>query len=285
MSKIIENKEFEGERPLFMLKDAKLINVKFNFGESPLKESENLELSNVTFTYKYPIWYSKHISVKNSTLEEMARSGIWYTEDIILEDVLLNCPKTFRHSNKITVVNSTFTDAKESFWFCSEISLKNVKANGDYMFMESKNISVENFELDGNYCFDGAKNISVRNSKLISKDSFWNCENVYVENSEIRGEYIGWNSKNVVFKNCIIESNQGFCYMKNVKLIDCVLENTELAFEYSTVDATINSRIESIKNPISGTIVCDEVGEVIIDENAKKPCRTQIFQRKREENV
>ncbi|MGN1278184.1 MAG: DUF3737 family protein, partial [Candidatus Onthovivens sp.] len=38
MSKIIENKEFEGERPLFMLKDAKLINVKFNFGESPLKE-------------------------------------------------------------------------------------------------------------------------------------------------------------------------------------------------------------------------------------------------------
>ena len=43
MQKIIENQEFEGERPLFMLKDTKLNNVKFNFGESPLKESKNIE--------------------------------------------------------------------------------------------------------------------------------------------------------------------------------------------------------------------------------------------------
>ena len=116
---------------------------------------------------------------------------------------------------------------------------------------------------------------------MISKDSFWNCENVYVENSIIRGEYIGWNSKNVIFKNCIIESNQGFCYMENLKLIDCVLENTDLAFEYSSVEATINSSIVSIKNPLSGTIVCDSVGEIIIDENSKKTCKTQIFERKK----
>ena len=211
----------------------------------------------------------------------MARSGIWYTNDISLFDVTINCPKTFRRSKRISLFNCVFTSGDESFWFCEDISLNNVKANGDYMFLNSKNINIDNFEIDGNYCFDGGKNICVRNSKLISKDSFWNCENVYVENSIIRGEYIGWNSKNVVFKNCIIESNQGFCYMENLKLIDCVLENTDLAFEYSSVEATINSSIVSIKNPLSGTIVCDSVGEIIIDENSKKPCRTQIFERKK----
>ena len=281
MQKIIENQEFEGERPLFMLKDAKLSNVKFNFGESPLKESKNIELNNCTFTYKYPLWYSSNIKLSSSTLETMARSGIWYTNDISLFDVTINCPKTFRHSKRISLSNCVFTSGDESFWSCEDISLNNVKANGDYMFLNSKNINIDNFEIDGNYCFDGGKNICVRNSKLISKDSFWNCENVYVENSIIRGEYIGWNSKNVVFKNCIIESNQGFCYMENLKLIDCVLENTDLAFEYSSVEATINSSIVSIKNPLSGTIVCDSVGEIIIDENSKKPCKTQIFERKK----
>ena len=281
MQKIIENQEFEGERPLFMLKDAKLNNVKFNFGESPLKESKNIELNNCTFTYKYPLRYSSNIKLSSSILETMARSGIWYTNDISLFDVTINCPKTFRHSKRISLFNCVFTSGDESFWFCEDISLNNVKANGDYMFLNSKNINIDNFEIDGNYCFDGGKNICVRNSKLISKDSFWNCENVYVENSIIRGEYIGWNSKNVVFKNCIIESNQGFCYMENLKLIDCVLENTDLAFEYSSVEATINSSIVSIKNPLSGTIVCDSVGEIIIDENSKKPCKTQIFERKK----
>ena len=281
MQKIIENQEFEGERPLFMLKDAKLNNVKFNFGESPLKESKNIELNNCTFTYKYPLWYSSNIKLSSSTLETMARSGIWYTNDISLFDVTINCPKTFRRSKRISLFNCVFTSGDESFWSCEDISLNNVKVNGDYMFLNSKNINIDNFEIDGNYCFDGGKNICVRNSKLISKDSFWNCENVYVENSIIRGEYIGWNSKNVVFKNCIIESKQGFCYMENLKLIDCVLENTDLAFEYSSVEATINSSIVSIKNPLSGTIVCDSVGEIIIDENSKKPCRTQIFERKK----
>ena len=281
MQKIIENQEFEGERPLFMLKDAKLNNVKFNFGESPLKESKNIELNNCTFTYKYPLWYSSNIKLSSSTLETMARSGIWYTNDISLFDVTTNCPTTVRRSKRISLFNCVFTSGDESFWSCEDISLYNVKANGDYMFLNSKNINIDNFEIDGNYCFDGGKNICVRNSKLISKDSFWNCENVYVENSIIRGEYIGWNSKNVVFKNCIIESNQGFCYMENLKLIDCVLENTDLAFEYSSVEATVNSSIVSIKNPLSGTIVCDSVGEIIIDENSKKPCKTQIFERKK----
>ena len=95
-----------------------------------------------------------------------------------------------------------------------------------------------------------------KNSKLISKDAFWNCENVTVYDSVIIGEYLGWNSKNFKFVNCTIESNQGLCYIENLKMVNCTLIKTDLAFELSTVECDINSSIDSVKNPISGTILC-----------------------------
>ena len=86
-----------------------------------------------------------------------------------------------------------------------------------------------------------ASDIEIDGAKIIFKDAFWNCENVVVKNAVIVGEYLGWNSKNVTFINCTIESNQGLCYMNNVKLINCKVIHTDLAFEYSTAEATIVS--------------------------------------------
>ena len=83
----------------------------------------------------------------------------------------------------------------------------------------------------------------------------------------IVGEYLGWNSKNVVFINCEIESSQGLCYMEDVKLVNCTIRNTDLAFEYSSVEATIKGTVDSIKNPNSGTIKVEDVKEIILDEN------------------
>ena len=41
------------------------------------------------------------------------------------------------------------------------------------------------------------------------------------------------------------------------------MEDADLSFEYSDVDATILGHVDSIKNPRSGKIVADSVGEVI----------------------
>ena len=54
--------------------------------------------------------------------------------------------------------------------------------------------------------------------------------------------------------------------MEDVKLINCTLKNTDLAFEYSSVEATIKGTVDSIKNPTSGTIEVEEVKEIILDE-------------------
>lgn len=46
--------------------------------------------------------------------------------------------------------------------------------------------------------------------------------------------------------------------------------DTDLAFEKSEVEAVITTKVESIKNPLSGRIEVPEVGELIRDdENAK----------------
>ena len=264
--KEIRNGSFTGERALYNIHDTSIYDSTFFDGESPLKECSNLKIYNTFFKWKYPMWYSKNIYVKDSVLLETARSGIWYTKEIELVDTMIEAPKTFRRSSDIRLINCSMPIADETLWNCENIYMSNVTAKGNYLGLNSKNIEIKDFKLNGNYAFDGASNIKIDNAILISKDSFWNCENVEVKNSTIIGEYIGWNSKNITFINCTIDSNQGLCYMDNVKLVDCKLVNTNLSFELcSNIDATINSRIESVKNPISGSIKAKSIGLIIQD--------------------
>ena len=265
--KEIKGQKFAGERCLFMGRDLYIEDTVFEDGESPLKESADIKLFNTEFRWKYPVWYSKEVTLENCKFTQTARAGVWYTENIKFTDCVIEAPKTFRRSKGIVLDNETLPNAQETLWNCTDVKLKKVKANGTYFGMNCKNVEVEDFELDGDYCFDGAENIVVRNSKLLSKDSFWNSKNVVVSDSYISGEYLGWNSENLTFINCTIESLQGFCYIKNLKLINCKLVNTTLAFEYSTVDADICGGVDSIKNPLGGKISAEFIGEIIMEDD------------------
>ena len=268
---------YTGERALFMLKDAYLEGVTFYDGESPLKESDNLEIVNCTFKWKYPIWYANNIIVKDSYLDSAARSGVWYTNHIEMSNCIIDAPKTFRRGSFITLKNCRLNNAAETFWSCKNISLNNVYARGDYFMMNIDGAEISNLALDGNYFLDGAKNVVVKDSILNSKDSFWNTENVTVYDSYICGEYLGWNSKNLTFVNCTIESLQGFCYIDNLTMKNCKLINTTLAFEYvKNTDAEITTKIDSVFNPISGTISAPEIETLIVEPDLVDPAKTVI---------
>jgi hypothetical protein len=273
----IREEKFTGERPLYRGKDLKIYDCIFFDGESPLKESSDIELFGCEFQWKYPIWYSKNIKLKNSSFQETARSGIWYTEDMEVSECLLGAPKTFRRCKNLTVKNSSMLNAQETLWMCDGVELSNVSARGDYFGMNSQNIKVDHLELLGNYAFDGAKNVEVRNSRLLSKDCFWNCENVTVYDSYIIGEYLGWNTKNLTFVNCTIESDQGLCYIQDLTMKNCKLINTNLAFEYSeNIDADIISDVDSVLNPGSGEIRTKKIEELIIEPDNCDINRTKI---------
>ena len=272
---------FSGERALFMTRDAKIVDSVFEAGESPLKESSGLDIDGCIFGWKYPLWYCRDVRMKNSTILEGGRSGIWYTERISIADSVIEAPKTFRRSSDIALERVSISHAQETLWNCRGVSLTDVTAVGDYFGFGSSDITAKRLVIDGNYAFDGAKNVVVRDSKLISKDAFWNTENVTVENSLIIGEYLGWNSKNVTLVNCTVQSLQGLCYIDGVRLINCKLINTTLAFEYSKVEAQITGSVDSIKNPLGGSrISADGYGEIILDENCTDRDAVEITLRK-----
>ncbi len=207
----------------------------------------------------------------------MARSGVWYTNNIYVKDSLITAPKNFRRCDGVTLENVDMTNAEETFWTCRNIKLKNVNAKGHYFGMNSENIEIDGLRLDGNYSFDGGKNISIKNSVLLSKDSFWNTENVIVRDSYICGEYLGWNSKNLTFENCTIESLQGLCYIDTLVMKNCKLINTTLSFEFAKgIDADITTKIDSVFNPVSGTITAPEIDTLIVEKDIVNPENTKI---------
>ena len=269
---------YEGERTLFASKEIIINNSTFQNGESPLKESRDIELNNCTFKWKYPLWYVKKAKVVNTTWENTARSGIWYTDDIELINCTINAPKQFRRAKNIIVTNSVFTDAKETMWGCENINLNIVYVKGDYFGMNSSHIKADHLTVDGNYVFDGASNIEVHHCTFNSKDSFWNCHDVTICDSVIDGEYIGWNSTNLTFINCTIRSHQGLCYIKGLKLVNCQLIDSDLTFEYcEDIDAEITSSIKSVINPISGQIKAKKIEKLIFDEEYIDPSKTKII--------
>lgn len=273
-----EQKMFTGERSLFKKRDLELSHCTFGEGESPLKEGKDLKIDNTLFEWKYPLWYCDNVDVNDSILFDMARAGIWYTNHISMKNITIQAPKTFRRCYDIKLENTVMTNAAETLWNCTNVIMKNVTAKGDYFGMNSTDVEIDGFTLDGNYCFDGGRNITIRNAKMLTKDAFWNCENVTVYDSVICGQYFGWNSKNITLVNCTVESDQGMCYMKNIVLKNCRLLNTDLSFEYSTVDADIKSRIDSIKNPIAGKIKAKGIDQVIFDDDEIKKEDTEIIE-------
>lgn len=276
--KEINRQLLTGERALFGESDTHITECIFENGESPLKHSSNIFIERSLFRWKYPLWYSKNVSLYNCTLFEMARAGIWYTDNIKAENTIIEAPKSFRRCNGIELNNITFTNALETLWNCCNVSMKNISvSHGDYLAMNSDNISIDNLNLVGNYAFDGAKNVTVNNSRLITKDAFWNCENVTVSNCFITGEYLGWNSKNLTFIDCVIESLQGLCYIDNLVMKNCKLINTTLAFEYSSVFADIEGKIDSVLNPKNGTITADYIDNLIIQPDKTDPDKISII--------
>ncbi|MBO4653560.1 MAG: DUF3737 family protein [Lachnospiraceae bacterium] len=273
----IKQKILTGERALFGSRDLRINACVFDGGESPLKESANIELVDSLFRWKYPLWYCNSVKATDCTWFEMARAGVWYTSDIEVTNAVIQAPKNFRRSRGIVLTDVTFTDAKETMWSCSDVRLKNVSvAKGDYFAMNCSDMEIDGLRLDGNYSFDGAKRVVIRNSRLLTKDAFWNSEDITVYDSFISGEYLGWNSKNLTLVNCTIESLQGMCYIDNLVMKNCKLVGTTLAFEYSNVDVEITSKVESVFNPGSGTIRAESIGELIIEKDKIDPSKTRI---------
>lgn len=269
---IISNQKFGGERPLFGVKNTRLENIEITDGESGIKFCENLECDNSRFYGKYPWWHVDHSLITNCYFAPGSRSAIWYSNDMVMRDCVIDGPKFFREMKNLELENVTINDADETFWRVDGLKLKNVVLkDGTYPFMFSKNIYVDGLESDSKYVFQYCQNVEVHNAKIVTRDSFWECDNVTVYDSVLDGEFLAWHSTNVRLVRCHIAGEQPLCYLDNIILEDCTFDAaSDRCFEDSkNINATIKGSITEVKNPISGKIVAGSIGKITYDEFAK----------------
>ncbi len=280
----ISSQQFDEERALYHTRQADISDCIFAGpadGESVLKESRDIAVSRCTFSLRYPLWHVEGFSLTDSSMDELTRAAIWYSHHGKISGSRLHGIKAVRECSDIEVTDSHIV-SEEFGWKSSGITLKNVNITSAYLFLDSKDIRLENVRMSGKYSFQYVENLEIRDSDLDTKDAFWHSRNVTVRDSVVKGEYLGWFSDGLTLINCKIIGTQPLCYCKNLTLINCEMESCDLSFEYSDVQADVRGHIDSVKNPRTGEIVADSVGEIVTDDPVME-CTGKVILRKEKE--
>jgi len=278
MMKVIENKNFPKERDLYGVENVLIKNCSFDGeedGESALKEARDVKLESCYRNLRYPLWHDNGVMLDNVTMTDKCRAALWYTEGVEIKNSHLLGIKALRECKDVKISNSKIV-SPEFGWKSSDIKVEESGISSEYVFLMATDIYMDNVDFKGKYSFQYVKNALIENSALDTKDAFWHSCNVTVKHSVVKGEYLAWYSENLTLINCKIIGTQPLCYCKNLKLIDCEMENTDFSFEYSDVDATVRGDIVSVKNPRSGKIVADSIGEIIYTDDSKYDCEAEI---------
>ena len=264
-----ENLVLDEERALYGLQDAQVVRCTFEGpadGESALKECRNVHLDDCDLRLRYPLWHVSGGSLKNCRMTETCRAALWYDDNLTIDGCEMNGIKALRECRDVTVTGGS-AKSTEFGWMCRDLTVRDFTLTSEYPFLHTEDSVFEGFTLHGKYSFQYTKNLTFRNCVLDTKDAFWHAENITVYDSVVKGEYLAWYSTNLRLVRCRIIGTQPLCYCKGLVLEDCTMEACDLSFENSEVQATVNGEITSVKNPVSGAITADKIGEVIIDEH------------------
>ena len=270
--KIIENQSFDAERALYGSNGVLVRNCSFDGpadGESAFKEGRDIETEHCFFNLRYPFWHDHGLKITDSEMTELCRAALWYSDSIEIADSKLHGIKALRECSDVLIRNCDII-SPEFGWSVRGICMEDTTADSEYFMMRSENLTFRNVTFKGKYSFQYIKNATFENCIFDTKDAFWHGENITVKNSVVKGEYLAWYSDGLTLIDCKIIGTQPLCYCKNLKLIRCEMIDTDLAFEKSEVEAVITTKIDSIKNPLSGQIQAPEVGELIMDDEKAK---------------
>ena len=268
MRTVIKGQRFDEERSLYALNHGDVLDCVFAGpadGESVLKEARDVALERCDFSLRYPLWHVRGFKLKDCKMDELTRAAIWYAEGGEIRDSILGGIKAVRECKDISIKGTEIV-SQEFGWKSSGITLEDSSVTAEYLFFDSRDVTLDRVKMKGKYSFQYMENLTIRDSVLDTKDAFWHSKNVTVINSVVKGEYLGWFSEGLTLVGCAISGTQPLCYCKDLKLVDCTMEGTDLSFEYSDVEATVKGHIDSVKNPRSGSVTADSVGEVIMGD-------------------
>lgn len=279
---VYENETRDEERAFYGIKDALIRNSKIDGpadGESAFKECKNITVEDTYLNLRYPFWHDDNVKIRNCEMTEGCRAALWYDKGVDIKDCKMHGIKALRECETISLKDTDII-SPEFAWRSRNIQIETVSLEGEYPFFECKDMEIQNLRMKGKYSFQYIENVNLRNCLLDTKDAFWHAKNVVIEDSIVKGEYLAWYSENIRFVRCKIIGTQPLCYVKDLVLEDCEMEGCDLSFERSHVNACIKGNIDSVKNPISGRITADGIGEIILEDGIVEKGKCEIILRK-----
>ena len=269
MSTQIYRKTFDEERALYHLQDAEVRECVFAGpadGESALKEARNVVVRDCQFSLRYPLWHTQAYQLFGCSMDELTRAPIWYARDGVIDSTRIFGVKCLRECDCTEIRHSKIVSA-EFGWRCRGLRIADTDLESEYLFFEARDAEISELRMKGKYSFQYTENFTITDSYLDTKDAFWHAKNITVRNCTLKGEYLAWYSEGLKLIDCRIIGTQPLCYAKDLTLINCTMEDTDLSFEYSDVHADVRGHIHSVKNPRSGEIVADSIGEIILEDS------------------
>lgn len=168
---------------------------------------------------------------------------------------------------KNVIENKTF-DEERALYNLKDTEVINCtfagKQDGESVLKETRNISVKDCAFSLRYPLWHAKKYELIHSTFDEKTRapIWYSDDGLIENCDLKGIKLLRECNHTEIKNSNIDSPE-FGWKCN----DSCMEDTDLAFEYSEVEADIKGNVVSIKNPKSGNIIVDSVGEIINEDS------------------
>ena len=267
-----QNQQFDEERVLYGSRDVEVTSCRFDGpadGESAFKECWGVTVRDSYFNLRYPFWHDEHLDIAGCELTPLCRAALWYSTDVRIADTKMHGIKALRECADVTIEGCDIV-SPEFGWSVRGAKMADTSVESEYFMLRSDHLVFDRVSLKGKYSFQYITDSTFTNCTFDTKDAFWHAKNVVVKDSVIKGEYLAWYCENVTFENCTIIGTQPLCYCKGLKLRGCRMEGTDLAFEKSDVEAEVKGHVDSIKNPHTGVIRVESVGEIIMDDPEAK---------------
>lgn len=119
----IQNQTFDEERALYGSNDILVKDCSFDGpadGESAFKECKNVEVAHGFFNLRYPFWHDHNLTIRDSEMTEHCRAALWYSDHISIRNTKLHGIKALRECADVIMtgcdVNSPELAGPSTIW-------------------------------------------------------------------------------------------------------------------------------------------------------------------------
>ena len=147
-------------------------------GESALKECSNIKLNNCYMDLRYPFWHDNLVSINNVEMTKNCRAALWYSKDISITNSTLGGIKALRECSDVTIYNS-YIDSAEFGWKTKKLTINNTTLSGEYAFFECKDVYIDKID-NFDYTIESSASIVDDGILNVEKLSFEEVVNVSI---------------------------------------------------------------------------------------------------------